>query len=50
MEKLLNFNEPIDVGLLDNMVDSLYGPDPRAVWFKCSYHCLSNKKEHHKNK
>ena len=31
MEKLLNFSEPIDVTLLDGVVESLYGPDPRAV-------------------
>jgi hypothetical protein len=32
-EKLLNFNEPIDVNLLDGVVESLYGPDARAVRF-----------------
>lgn len=31
MEKILNFNEPIDVNLLENLVDAIYGPDPRAV-------------------
>jgi hypothetical protein len=31
MEKLLNFNEPIDVNLLDNVVEAIYGPDARAV-------------------
>jgi hypothetical protein len=31
MEKLLNFNEPIDVNLLDRIVESLYGVDANAV-------------------
>ena len=33
MEKLLNFSEPIDVNLMDNVVESLYGTDARAVCF-----------------
>lgn len=44
MEKLLNFNEPIDVNLLDNVVEAIYGPDARAVcsfyFYLCLFLCL----------
>lgn len=33
MEKLLNFNEPIDVPLLDNVVEALYGTNPQNVCY-----------------
>lgn len=31
MEKILNFNEPLDVSLLDRIVDALYGANGADV-------------------
>jgi hypothetical protein len=37
MEKLLNFKEPIDVTLLDGVVEAIYGPNAQAVSFPLVY-------------